>query len=189
MPNERDSQRGRVYQAEHLAFHHGEQAAWTIRECQLYANKVAGSAWFARQWPKAERALRRTGGPWIVHGRNGGRAAYDAVYDEGTSAWRWRISLGIWGRRDWIVLHELAHTITRLEYGSSVAGHGWQWASIYLALVRHHLGAEAGSRLASAFKVERVRYTAPRAKRPITPEQRAELVGRLAAARTRKAEQ
>ena len=79
--------------------------------------------------------------------------------------------------------HELSH----LLQPSGSAAHGWQFCSIELRLVRHFLGKEAYDKLKAEFKAGRVRFTKPRAKRELTPEQRAVLGERMAVARAAKA--
>jgi putative metallohydrolase (TIGR04338 family) len=93
------------------------------------------------------------------------------------------ITMPKWSRREGIVLHELAHTITHRVHGYKVAGHGWQYCEVYLKLVLYMMGREAHDALKAAFKRNRVRFTKPREKRPMDPAKKAELVARLDAAR------
>ena len=88
----------------------------------------------------------------------------------------------LWSRNEAIVLHELAHTICQREH-SDATGHGWQYCAIYLTLTLHAMGREAHDVLKAAFKENRVRYTAPRKRKPMDPARKAELVARLAAYR------
>ena len=86
-------------------------------------------------------------------------------------------------REGGIVLHELAHVICQREHGLRVAGHGWQFCSIYLKLALYMMGREAHDALKKEMKVNRVRFTEPRKRKPMDPLRKAALVARLAAYR------
>jgi putative metallohydrolase (TIGR04338 family) len=66
-----------------------------------------------------------------------------------------------WSRSPPVILHEAAHLIAGRKYGERIAGHGWQWCSIYLDLVGFSLGQPARKELKAAFKAKRVRAGAP----------------------------
>jgi Spy/CpxP family protein refolding chaperone len=98
------------------------------------------------------------------------------------------IKMPTWSRSKAVIIHEIAHHCADEAYGvSDVAAHGWQFAATFLELATHELGAESGDALKKSFKEHRVRYRAPRQRKPLTPEQRAVLVERMAAARDAKA--
>lgn len=89
-----------------------------------------------------------------------------------------------WSRKKWIVLHELSHTIVQRVHGVfGAAGHGWEFASAYLTLVRHVLGRGAHDALKAEFRAGRVRFKAPRKRAPLSAERRAALAQMLVKAR------
>lgn len=132
----RDSQRSRLYQAEREAF---ADIGWhqTIPNHQIQAF-VAGVL--------SKRAVRsRWGARHItVTLKRGGRALSHGAL---------RISLPAGGRNEWVVCHEVAHSLN----ASDGAPHGPEFAGIYLLLVRTVMGPEAEARLRAAFKTHRVR--------------------------------
>lgn len=84
------------------------------------------------------------------------------------------IYLPKWARTPWVILHELAHTLTARQHVFKGIQHHWPWASNYLMLVTKILGEGAGKRLKEAFKKHRVRFKAPQT-RMLTPEARERL--------------
>jgi putative metallohydrolase (TIGR04338 family) len=74
-----------------------------------------------------------------------------------------------WSRYPLVILHETAHLIAGRKYGEKIAGHGWQWAEIFLDLVGFCLGQPARKELAAAFKAKRVRWR-PKRRRVMTQE-------------------
>lgn len=176
----RDSQRQKLYDAERAALDVKglTMKRWeTVPEMQAYVNKLLDSAWFKRHWP------RKGGSEGIWLGANGfvfapkvevrdGRGHRRATYGGGV------IQMPKWARKEWVMLHELAHYVTPQR-----PAHGWQFAANYLLLVQHQLGKEAADALRAKFKFFRVRYTKPRAKRPMTEEQKQVLRERLVKAR------
>ena len=188
MGRDRDTQRSRVYAAERSAWRWLDTPSselLTIEQCQALVDKVLASKWLASQDDmKMQVSLVRRLGGVVVFAGTGNNATVEDRW--GTSyGWYHRkmdtpsISLNRQGRQKSIVLHELAHILQP----SGSAGHGWQFCSIYLRLVRHFIGNEAHDRLKAEFKACKVRSTKPRAKRTLTPEQREAATARLAAAR------
>jgi len=167
----RDNQKGRVYAAERASkLERHKSQAMSIAECQAYVDRVLSSAYVMRKYPTRSGDPRRI---HVEHGRGGGYA---------TLGWNGSIiRLGVWGRQPVVVLHEVAHHIAGLSHA-----HDWKFAAVFLDLVRHFMGAEAGDTLKAEYKAQRVRYRQP-VKRPITPERRAALVEQLARARAAKA--
>ncbi len=97
------------------------------------------------------------------------------------------ITLPQWARNEWVILHELAHVI--IWYNSyknkyferQFAGHGPEWASMYLWLVREMLGKDAADRLLASFAKERVTLdaTVPACyaeQQPAAPKQQPKIV-------------
>jgi putative metallohydrolase (TIGR04338 family) len=169
MTRERDSQRSKLYTAEHTI-----PRGLELREMDAiigYLERVMAHQWYRRHYGAIDRYE-------LQDGRGRSSAA-------GGLAWRStaRMTFPTWSRCERILLHELAHAITRKLHGFECAAHGWQFAAVFLDLVRHFMGAEVGEQLRLAFRENRVRYAAPRKGRPMTPEQRSQAVERLAAAR------
>jgi hypothetical protein len=181
MPKPRDSQRSKLYAAENAAFRKfSDRHSLTIEECTDVVRRIERS----QLWADFEAEANERGHnlkPWaqrpinVLAGRGGGWANHA------------EISLGGWARCEWVILHEMAHTAVTRIYGlNTVPWHGWEFASIYLRMVSRFMGSEAAAKLKAEFKAKRVKHTAPRAKRELTPEQRAILANRLAEARAAK---
>jgi putative metallohydrolase (TIGR04338 family) len=92
------------------------------------------------------------------------------------------LTLPRWARYRWVVLHEIAHVLAPI----SPPPHSWQFAAIYLDLVRHFLGKDDEARLKQCFRKYKVRWR-PKARRTLTPEQREAARERLVAARAARA--
>jgi hypothetical protein len=93
------------------------------------------------------------------------------------------------GNTGWIVAHEMAHLVsfTRSafpgrEWDQDGRSHGWEWASVYLRLVRRFFGVANHDALRDAFKAGKVKF---RPKRRMTEAQRAAAADRLAAYRAK----
>jgi putative metallohydrolase (TIGR04338 family) len=170
---ERDTQRSRVYKCD-WAMEPLSKPLPAVRDVERFVKKVFNSKRVQAAFPKACRWSRL---PTVGDGR-GRRRAF---------GWEGGIKIPVWARTDFVVIHELAHTITMRE-GNREAFHGWQFCSVYLKLVLYLLGREAHDALKAAFKANRVRFTEPRKHKPLDPERRAALISRLATYRTRKAQ-
>ena len=82
------------------------------------------------------------------------------------------------------LLHELAHVIQhRTPFGHLTAGHGREWAAVYVALTQRFLGRQCAALLKQHFRAAKIPFGKPRAKRVLTEEQKQVLRDRLAAAR------
>lgn len=92
---------------------------------------------------------------------------------------RQRIYMPRWSRNKAVILHEIAHVVT----SPYVAWHGWEFCDNLLKLVSRWLGQDEARRLRESFKAKKVRYRAPRKRKPVSPERRAELVAQLERAR------
>jgi len=170
----RDTQRKRLYEAEHAAWLEVCQADpklnalnkdRTIEEAQKIVHGLADRKRIRDRYPISP--LHRV---QVDRGINGGVAR----------RWNWSISLGVWARRThYVILHEVAHLLAP----GGVAAHGWEFAEANLFLWRQVYGVEAAKTLEASYRRHRVRYRKPRARRELTPEQRAAAVERLAAAR------
>jgi putative metallohydrolase (TIGR04338 family) len=169
----RDTQRSRVYKAEKAigTTHSGERLR-EVRDVERFIKKQFARKAITRRYPDATRAVK-------IHDGGGRRAA--AAY--GT----WKISLPLWARCELVIIHEMAHIIAHRHYGEcNIAGHGWQFCAVFLDLVRFIMGREAHDALKASFKKHKVRFAQSRTRAPLSPERKAELAARLAAARAAK---
>lgn len=177
----RDSQRSKVYEAERASgiFEPNKAALnraagpMTYKEVTALVDKVFASSYTRRKYGerRIDNLRRDTEVVWTHGGANAG------------PVWGgYELRFGVWTRQPAIVLHEISHLVAGVSQQ-----HGWKFCAVYLDLVRHFMGKEAHDKLKASFKAHRVRFTAPRAKREISEEQRAALVERLAVARAAKA--
>jgi len=182
----RDTQRAKVYKAEGAAFDGYAEACKrleTVAEVEGYVKYVFGLKRVQDAFPRAvPNALSGLGFggyslPTVGDGR-GRRRAGGTVRG---------IVMPKWSRKKWVVLHELAHTVSMRIFGFGIAGHGWEYCSTYLLLVRYTLGVEAHDLLKKSFKEHRVKFRAPRKRREISVEKRVALIERMAIARAAKA--
>jgi putative metallohydrolase (TIGR04338 family) len=165
-------QRKRVYTAEAVLRTFAKPLR-EVRDVEKYVTRVLARQSINRKYPDLNPDVRV----------KDGRGRRNACAHGSRS-----ISIPLWARNDWIVLHELAHTIVHRHFKrSEAASHGWQFASVFLDLVMSMMGKEAHDALRASFKAHKVRYTEPR-KRVVTPEQRDVLRARLAAMRAAQKE-
>ncbi|AXQ69791.1 hypothetical protein HOU03_gp476 [Caulobacter phage CcrSC] len=139
----------------------------TVEDIDAYLQKVINKA------PVQARFKRETRRSFkIKDGRGRRKPAATGDY----------ITMPAYGRTQWVALHEFAHVITIRRHGMATAGHGWQFAAIYLDLVRFGMGVEAHRMLKESFKAHKVRWT-PKRTRTASPE----ALERLAKARAEMA--
>lgn len=169
---ERDQQKGRLYKAEKVLAPFSKRLE-TPEEMAKYVKKVFERATIKRRYGRLLYKVK------VLDGRGRRNAG----------GWYGGITMPKWSRTEYIVLHEIAHTLCQRQYGQSIAGHGWQYAAIYMDLVRFALGAEAGAALKASFKAHRVKFSKPKKRAPLSPEKKAELAARLALARQAKLSQ
>lgn len=187
--SERDSQRSRVYAAEHRAWDGTPEDSLGFPEIEDVSREVKRLVNSRRLWkafpfmqPSAPARVRRE---FVIKDGRGSKKARGGPT---------RLVMPRHQRRKWVILHELAHLLhgreqdavktsdalvesdlyTRRGYTSP---HGWRYCMIYMQLVRWFVGAEAHDRLKVAFKQGRVKFRPPRI---VSPEQRAALAERLA---------
>lgn len=184
---ERDMQRSKLYKAEQAALGGFDTKPdfVDLDECERYVRKIESSErMIGAGWPRGRKTNVSCG--------KGARSA---------TSFGGRIDLPRTMRRRWVIIHEMAHELrnyqrrveAQREYLAGQrrpkpAPHGWEFAATYLQMVLWFLGREAHDKLKASFKSHKVRYTAPRASKPLTPEQKAALAARLAAYRLKKAE-
>lgn len=175
MSRARDSQRQRVYDAEKFLQDVGPRME-TVAEIQAYVDHLLSSAWFRRRWPRVARK-----GIEVRDGRGRRRAVAETIWGVNL------IRMPAWSRSKAVILHEVAHHCTDEAHGlRDVAAHGWQFAGTLLELVTHEMDDVYGMHLKDRYKAEKVRFKAPRRRKPLTEEQRAVLVQRMAIARAAK---
>lgn len=170
----RDSQRSRVYAADHSLDSFGRLE--TVPEIERFVSKLWKSERFKKAFSVA--SSWHCGQPKVKDGRRRRRARGNY----------YEISMPRWSRTIGVVVHELAHTVHMREYGSHCRGaaHGWEYCSVYLRLVLYSMGREAHDTLKAAFKKHGVKYRAPKKRAPLSEERRAQLTEQLAAARAAK---
>jgi putative metallohydrolase (TIGR04338 family) len=165
----RDSQRQKVYDAEGAAFAGAPVDLPEMADLERYVNFVCSLKRVKASFPKLV--------DWPIY-IGDGRARRKA------GGWRQGILMPRWSRKRWVVLHELSHVIVdRVHSHRRAAGHGWEFASTYLLLVRHVMGVAVHDRLKAEFKARRVRYKAPRQRAPLSAERRAALAATLSRVR------
>lgn len=181
----RDSQRQKVYDAEAWSagreFGSGPEG---LAEIEAYYRKLLSQKTLRRRFGEA-----MCSGQIAVIGGGSTRASYHRGRGEPFASKRRRglsdhaIMFAASNRNELVALHELAHHLTR----NAAEPHGWEFAAAYLWLVRNRLGAEEARKLREAFRRTGARYTAPRAKRQLSPEQAEAARARLAEIRQRQA--
>lgn len=168
----RDGQRTKLYEAENRVF-----SGWRNKvdltqtvQCEVWLGRVLRSE-------RAKNAVLNAGGRWPskVTVKSQAYGAHAKPYFQEIS-----VSPGM--RKEWTLLHELAHICTRAAT-IDVAGHGREYAAIYVALVGAVLGQSWAKRLKAEFKAKRVKF---KPKRTLSPERKAALSARLAAVRAAK---
>lgn len=173
MKRERDSQRKKLYTAERETFTYHAQSIG-LDECATLVSKIQNSDYITRKYMP-----RWPGRIAVTDGRGSRRALSHGG----------KISLPVWARMKWMVIHEMAHELHRYQRAgrNGAAGHGWQYAEIYLDLVGHFMGHADRDRLKESFRKHRVKYCAPRKGRILSEAEKQALRDRLAAARAAKA--
>ncbi len=177
----RDSQRSKVYAAERAAGiyrHRSEAMDWD--GVLAFVEKVQSSAYVRRKYSASRYQVK------AFPGRGGGMAMRELLARDIDGYWMRHhgqiITLGVWARQPAVILHEIAHHYAGLSHS-----HDWAFCATFLDLVRHFMGKEAHDALKAQFKAHRVRFTPPRPKRTLTPEQREAASARLALAREARA--
>jgi putative metallohydrolase (TIGR04338 family) len=160
LPRTRDSQKSKLYKAEKV-LEEISMRLETIPEIEVYLIKVLRSAPIQRRYGDYLQGSIK-----IRDGR-GARIA------RGCNDW---IKLPKWARTEYVVLHEIAHTITARRHSALVAAHGREYAAIYLDLVWFGMGVEAHDKLKASFKATRVKFRPKRGapEIPLRPAMRAQ---------------
>lgn len=144
---ERDAQRSRVYASDRALIDIAKPLS-TVTDVERYVKRVFGMKRVQDAFPKSRLSSWL---PSVGDGR--GRTSARSSSSE--------IAIPRRYRNEAVVLHELAHAVCDHEYGLQVAGHGWQFCSIYLTLTLHAMGREARDVLKAAMTANRVRFQEP----------------------------
>ena len=147
MSSVRDNQRSKVYKAEDVLLDFAKPLP-KIEDVVAFCQKTQKRKTIVKRYPRAERPIA------VKDGRGTRRALAYGGY---------AISIPQWARNEAIVVHEIAHIMTNRHFGD-VAGHGWEYCSVFLDLVRYTMGKEAYMALKQSFKEHKVKFRAPRKK-------------------------
>lgn len=137
----RDMQRAKLYRAECEAFPK-DGPHFDLDVAEQFIATVWGSPWTKRHFERA----RDYPPPRVKDGR-GTRTARGGLF---------RINLPRWARTRPIILHEVAHALTRVT--REQPAHGQAFAATFLALAQHFLGTAAAAQLKASFRKHHVRY-------------------------------
>jgi putative metallohydrolase (TIGR04338 family) len=105
----------------------------SLEECEAYVAKV-----WSRVWDAGFPTKGRSSTPPTVKDGRGTRCAY---------SYGGEIGLPRWARKEWVILHELAHELTANKF----AAHGPEFVACYLRLVEIFLGFEQRQKLGAEF--------------------------------------
>ena len=144
----RDSQRARLYRAEHEVFGVPPHSVWphlTLPAAEHFVHAVLAESWF-------REAFGAVADVRIKDGR-GTRHAYSAYDSKRHSV---LFSFPRWARSAPVLLHEIGHAANLRRHGV-VAAHGPEFAAVYLRLVQRHLGTDAHVSLRDAFAKHKVK--------------------------------
>lgn len=128
----RDTQRQRVYDAEHALFGWGQ----TIPngDLQQAVNDILDKRPIRSRWGTKSVEVRL--------GRGGGLSSQYGL-----------IWLGVQGRNPWVICHELAHELTPSKY----AAHGPEFAGVMLFLIGTVMGDKHRKDLLAAYRANKVK--------------------------------
>jgi putative metallohydrolase (TIGR04338 family) len=181
-----DAQKQRLYNAEHAARlkdvtigHNGMIVAERIRAAQKFVNRVLKRKYVQRKYNTRPIRVEPSQG-------NGTRYAYAQGLMSTITLPRSGLD---WACTEMVLLHEMAH-IFHHRMGDTGKSHGWEFASIFLDLVRNVMGKDTADYLLQQYKNFKVRYKKPQ-RRNLTPAQRkaaAKRAEKARAARTEKKE-
>lgn len=143
----RDVQRKRLYQAENRAGA-GLGERMDLPEAVDYVRKTLSRAPIRRRYGAVYAKW-----PILVGDGRGMRSAQGDYRG---------VDLPRWSRTPLVILHEVAHAITDRYYGADLGGHGPEFASVLLDLVRFGVGKDAYERMKREFQAGAVRFAPKR---------------------------
>lgn len=142
----RDSQRQKLYNCEQIwAIQMGlGEETYTVEECQARVDSVTRTAWW-----------KNRGGPREITVRSSHGLTARAKWDHGPV-----ITMGPQMRKQWVVIHELAHHLTP-NYN-----HGPDFCANYVALTKKFLGEREATWLRKQMVAHRVKCRGVAKPRP-----------------------
>lgn len=176
----RDSQRQKVYDGEPSS---GGRQFESLVEIERYLRHVLGLKVVRRRFGE-----RECSGSIAVLGGGISRASYHRGRREPFADRRRKglstetIVFPRFAYNEHTALHELAHHLTRF----ADEAHGWEFAEALLWLTKNRIGAEHAAKLRAGWKASGARYTPPRKRRSLSPEQAEAARARLAEIRARQ---
>ena len=135
MATTRDSQRSKVYDAERASGLSPNKQTIPNAELQGWVDAVLDRRVIRSRWGVRKVEVKLTGG-----------------YGGATAHGSWGINASPAARNEYIMLHEIAHTLTTRD-----VGHGAEYCGVLLFLVRNVLGKEAHASLLAAMRKHRVK--------------------------------
>ena len=134
----RDEQRKRLYAAERQCKAFLRDPLSTIGEMQNFVDSILRSRWLQTYFAASVVAPIR-----VIGGRQRPATAMNFLST---------ISMPKWSRTKFLVIHEVSHILAARCFGEDViAAHGPEYATLFLELVGHFLGAEDALDLHEAF--------------------------------------
>jgi len=150
---QRDSQRSKVYRAEERAFgsamntHENGTRELSLEEMQALVDRWRSSKVLRRHYPKAQTRIRVTDGRGKRHACcHVGRIEH-------------RLEMPRFARTKPALLHEFAHALAPRR-----VQHGWEFAEVYLYVVRVFMSKSAEERLKAEFSAGKVRHRPKRTR-------------------------
>lgn len=185
----RDQQRSRVYKSDGALMKVAKPLP-TVKEMQRYVDRLFGMRRMMIAFPDAFGGKWRSRDPERQKHYKTKPISAPIVHDgrcrSRAGGWSRGVTMPVWSRNEAVLLHEIAHSICVRLYGYTVAAHGWEYCAIYLKITLYAMGREAHDTLKAAFKANKVKFTAPRKRAPLSPEQRVANIARLAAYREQR---
>lgn len=158
-----DSKRSKLYRSEDILDGFSKRKFETIPECEKYLKSIVKSQWFKKHFPSIPTDVQIHDGGGMRSAQGGGARYMGVVW----------MALPKWARKDWVIIHELCHTVTDVDD----AAHGREYCQNYLKLIQHYLGREAARALKVEFRKNKVWYKPKR--KPMTTEQRLKAIARI----------
>lgn len=150
----RDTQRSKVYAWENEQFDARDRVEVVFKADGAECVKSDGPAMMtlAEIRKVVTRVARDYGLTKRKVGVGDGRARRRACYDPNTR----EIKMPRWSRKQWVVLHELAHWIEFVQCPERAAWHGRQFVGIYMELLRRYDGRDLADmqRTANAARID-----------------------------------
>jgi len=143
MKKETRDQAGKLYSAEAIAFKKNSEDM-TIAQCQKFVSKVMNRSYVKRNYEWLYKEIK------VLDGR--GRQSACATYRDG----RYVICLPKWARNEFVILHEIAHHLTK-NMTEGKYTHNSYFATCLLDLVRNVMGREDALTLQAAYNFKGVK--------------------------------